>query len=217
MSITPWGFYGREVTARTSRCRPAVQREHHPWSVPCWLLFCRSRGAIGRLGRARALAARVARAQAAVCTEDWRWPQTDRLVWAFPRAGVAPKHSRMQTATLQIEHQSSYVTFQNSFLTYRNDWCTLAPVERHGLGRPDSTGVVFKPRHCSAAFSFRQHWFAFGGPCGTPARVCRCLLPVDQPAWFATLSLGRDGGGFSICQQESHNDCIDRHHPLQFQ
>ena len=182
MSITPWGWYGREVTGRTSRGKPAARCAHPPWWEPCWLLCGMSRSAIGRLGRARALAARVARAQAAVCTEDWRWPQTDRLVWAFFRAGVAPQHSRLQTATLQIERQSSYVAFQNSFLTCRNDWCTLAPVERHGIGVPEWCSGN-RPLSCRYRL-FRVH-SVFGGTNGRVERLVgqqlRCASDTPIP------------------------------------
>ena len=185
MSITPWGWYGLAVTARTSHGTPAAQREHPPWLVPCWLRSCRSRSASGRWGLARVLVARVARAQEAVCTEDWRWPQTGRLAWAFSRAGVVPTHSRIQTATLQIEHQSSYVAFQNSFLTCRNDWCTLAPVERHGIGVPESTGVVFKPRHGVRLFHFVNTGLLMadhvGHPRGCAGACCRYANPHGLP------------------------------------
>lgn len=192
MSITPWGWYGREVTAQTSHGTPAARRAHLPWSAPCWLRSCRSRSASGRLGLTHVLADRVARAQAAVCTEDWRWPQTGRLAWAFSRAGVVPTHSRIQTATLQIEHQSSYVAFKNSFLTCRNDWCTLAPVERHRDLQP-GTKAQRKPRpsigqrlfYCTAQLPFRRA--VWGLPRGGAGPFVRSANPTRS----ATIVLQR--------------------------
>lgn len=75
--------------------------------------------------------------------------------------------------------------------------CPPALHSRHPLG---DTGLVARQLrrssrapHGVSGFFFSSPGCAgarhrFGGPCGTPARVCRLLSPVDQPARSASLS-----------------------------